>query len=118
MRRELGRLLAPFNINADEAQGAAVLPPTIAAASTRRWGAGFTDGDLRSWSRQDEQCISLEPWRVAICGDYISVGDEATGMHACAVEAAALSGLEAGERVGSWLRKYAACAEGNFLEQK
>jgi predicted NAD/FAD-dependent oxidoreductase len=55
---------------------------------------------------QDEECISLEPWRLAICGDYISHGTEGLGAHACSVEAAALSGLEAGERVGAWLQKY------------
>jgi hypothetical protein len=58
-------------------------------------GAGLTDGTLEGWSRIEEDSILLEPWKVAICGDFIRQYDSP-------VEAAAMSGLEAGERVGSW----------------
>jgi predicted NAD/FAD-dependent oxidoreductase len=40
--------------------------------------------------------VVLEPYRLAICGDFVRAA-------ACPVEAAALSGLEAGDRVAAVL---------------
>lgn len=63
------------------------------AAAAKRWGAAFADGscELR------EGAVGLEPWRVAIAGDYLQ-------RQPSPVEAAASSGLEAGERVASWFQ--------------
>eukprot|EP00928_Gymnodinium_smaydae_P039363 TRINITY_DN26906_c0_g1_i1.p1 TRINITY_DN26906_c0_g1~~TRINITY_DN26906_c0_g1_i1.p1 ORF type:complete len:448 (-),score=115.03 TRINITY_DN26906_c0_g1_i1:73-1416(-) len=48
-----------------------------------------------------EDCVGLEPWRLAICGDFVST-------QGSPIEAAALSGMSAGERVASWLGDAAA----------
>ena len=44
-----------------------------------------------------EACVSLEPWRMAIAGDFLS--EAHAGSPA---EAAALSGMDAAERVAAW----------------
>ena len=58
------------------------------------WGAGFPGTTLGI----DEPCVSLEPWRLAVCGDFLR-------PRPSPLEAAAESGLEAGERVAGWLRE-------------
>ena len=83
MSDEVRRLLAPF----------APLPPVRAAA--KRWGAGFASGTLGL----QEECVSLEPWRLAIAGDFVAA--RGAGARSPA-EAAALSGMEAAERVATW----------------
>ena len=40
----------------------------------------------------DDDCLSLEPWRLAVCGDFVGGGPTPA-------EAAAASGLAAGERI-------------------
>jgi predicted NAD/FAD-dependent oxidoreductase len=77
-------------------QGAA--PQAVPSRPAKRWRAAITEGDLRSWSRLDEDAIVLERFALAVCGDFVR-------RHACPVEAAALSGLDAGERVGAWLAR-------------
>ena len=86
MTGEVRRLLAPYF--GGEAES---VPPPLAAAA-KRWGAGFATGTLGL----SEECVSLEPWRLAICGDFIA---KDRGSPA---EAAALSGMSAAERVASW----------------
>ena len=84
---EVGRLWSPFF----GGEPHAVPRPT--AAHAKRWGAGFASGTLGL----QEDCVGLEPWRLAIAGEYL-------GSRSCGpAEAAAISGLEAGERVASWL---------------
>jgi len=61
--------------------------------SAVRWGSAFSSKTLGL----KEDSITLTPWRVAIGGDYIR---EDSG-HQTPFEAAALSGLEAGERVAA-----------------
>ena len=56
-----------------------------------RWRSAFTAKTLD----MQEDCVSLEPWRLAICGDFLR-------SHPSPIEAAAMSGMEAGERVASW----------------
>ena len=66
-------------------------PPRPLHAAAKRWGAGFAAGTLGL----KEDCVSLEPWRLAIAGDFLA-------DRASPVEAAALSGMEAGERIAKW----------------
>lgn len=82
---EMARLFAPF-FGGD---AAAVAPPTLAAA--KRWGAALPSGTLGL----EEDSVGLEPWRLAIAGDFVR-------SHPSPAEAAAHSGLDAGERVASW----------------
>ena len=42
--------------------------------------------------------IALEPWRLAICGDFVR-------DHPSPIEAAALSGLDAGESVAAFFAR-------------
>ena len=70
------------------AEGEAVRPVHAAA---KRWGAGFARGTLAL----NEPCVSLEPWRLAIAGDFLC-------ERPSPAEAAALSGMEAAERVAAW----------------
>lgn len=79
MAREVTRLLAPYGVR----------PPVRTTA--KRWGAGLPGKTLGV----DEECISLEPWRFAVCGDFLRV-------RSSPLEAAAESGLAAGERVATW----------------
>ena len=81
MSSEVSQLLKPF-----ASQGAQPLK-----AAAKRWGAGFAAGTLGL----AEPCVSLEPWKLAIAGDFVSEG-------ASPAEAAALSGMEAAERVATW----------------
>ena len=81
-------------ILSNEVQGlltaAAGAPPPLLAAVAKRWGAGFASGTLGL----SEECVSLEPWRLALAGDFLA-------ERASPAEAAALSGLEAGERIAA-----------------
>ncbi|CAJ1952931.1 unnamed protein product [Cylindrotheca closterium] len=60
-------------------------------ASAVRWGAAFSSPTLGL----KEDSIFLNPWRLAIAGDFVS------DAYPSPLEAAALSGLEAGERVAA-----------------
>lgn len=71
-------------------------------ASAVRWGAAFTSRTLGL----KEESIFLNPWRLAIAGDFIR------NAHPTPLEAAALSGLEAGERVATMFQ---AIGEGSEL---
>ena len=81
MSLEVGRLLAPF------CDG----PPAPLAAAAQCWRAGVGAGTLGL----QEDCVSLEHWRLAIAGDFLR-------EHSSPAQAAALSGMEAAERVASW----------------
>ena len=83
MTAEVTRLVSPYF-------GDGGVPRPVAAAA-KRWGAGVATGSLNL----REDAVSLEPWRVAIAGEWVR-------RHGSPAEAAALSGLEAGERVASW----------------
>lgn len=61
------------------------------SAVVQRWGAGFHSKTLGL----KEDCVSFEQWRIAVCGDFI-------GEHPTPIQAAILSGVEAGERVSTW----------------
>ena len=63
-------------------------------ASAVRWASALTSKTLGL----KEDSVALAPWRLAICGDFIREQD----AHETPFEAAALSGLEAGERVASF----------------
>lgn len=86
MSQELARLFAPYF--GDELGR---VPQPLAAAA-KRWGAGFAKGTCEL----KESAVTLEPWRLAVAGDYLQ-------DHASPIEAAAVSGLDAGERVASWM---------------
>ena len=103
----LAPILAPYFTTNDsnsgngssDSNGGSDAPPAIPeplSISARRWGGAFTTGDLQGWSRQDEDCICLEPWRIAIAGDFVRPQETP-------LEAAALSGLQAGERIAAML---------------
>ena len=87
MSAEVRKLLGPFCA----ASAGELAPPPLASAA-KRWGAGFAAGTLGL----EEESVGLEPWRLAICGDYICK------ERASPAEAAALSGMDAAERVASW----------------
>jgi len=74
------------------AGGGEVSMPAPLSTSTKLWRAGFVSKTLGL----KEEAVCLQPWRLAICGDFIR-------DHDSPLEAAVLSGLEAGERVASWL---------------
>ena len=78
------RLLCPHGAKLTSALGA------------KMWRAAFSAETLEGWSRGAEHAVVLEPYRLAICGDFVRAA-------ACPVEAAALSGLEAGDRVAAVL---------------
>jgi len=59
--------------------------------SAKRWGAGFSPQTLGL----KEDAVTLEQWRLAIAGDFLC-------DHATPIEAAVVSGVQAGERVSSW----------------
>ncbi|KAJ1453162.1 hypothetical protein M885DRAFT_524777 [Pelagophyceae sp. CCMP2097] len=82
---ELVRLLAQFGEK-----------PVLKFASTKTWSHAFSDGDVQGWSRSSEASVVLEPFRLGIAGDFIADA-------CCPVEAAALSGLEAGQRIAHLL---------------
>ena len=87
LSQEVDRLLRPF---CDEQL-------VVGQCVARRWSAAFPGSTLEGWSRQEEDAISLQPFGLAIAGDFVR-------RRGCSIEAAALSGLEAGERVAQWLR--------------
>ena len=97
---------APFDEEAAAAALAdevrALLRPHGATAATtadcKLWRAALTDGTLEDWSRNEEDAIFLEPFSLAIAGDFVR-------KRACPAEAAALSGLEAGQRLGDFLAR-------------
>ena len=80
---EVLRLLAPFSTT--------VVPTEV---SVKRWGAAFCAKSLDA----QHDSIALHPWRFTICGDYI----RSMGEHATPLEAAAISGLSAGEQTASY----------------
>ena len=85
MSREISVLLAPFF----GGQPSDVPPPRVATA--KRWSAALPDGTLGL----QEACVGLEPWRLAIAGDFLQ-------QHSSPAQAAMLSGLDAGERVADF----------------
>ena len=82
---EVGQLLAQYHGGST---------PEPLEVTVKRWGAAFCSQGLQL----KEDSILLAPWRLAICGDYIRNQSEYTTP----LEAAALSGLEAGERTASF----------------
>ena len=84
MGEEVRRLLGSF-----DGDGA----PRLVHAAAKRWGAGFRSATLE----QSQQSVALEPWQLVIAGDFVN------GGHGSPVEAAAASGLEAGERIAAML---------------
>ena len=61
MALEVQQLLAPYFTPAASAPA-----PLVSVA--KRWGAGFAAGTLGL----KEECVSLEPWRMAIAGDFVA----------------------------------------------
>lgn len=80
---EIARLLGSYHKDAS-------MPVDV---SCKRWSAAFCAKGLKL----KEASVSLAPWRLGICGDYIM----GLSDHTTPLEAAALSGLEAGERTAS-----------------
>eukprot|EP00550_Attheya_septentrionalis_P004229 CAMPEP_0198297800 /NCGR_PEP_ID=MMETSP1449-20131203/38327_1 /TAXON_ID=420275 /ORGANISM="Attheya septentrionalis, Strain CCMP2084" /LENGTH=430 /DNA_ID=CAMNT_0043998871 /DNA_START=35 /DNA_END=1327 /DNA_ORIENTATION=+ len=83
MSSEVKQLWAPYFDNSH-------VPDPIYAVA-KRWNAAFTPQTLNL----KEDSIALAPWRLALCGDYIS------NSYSTPFEAAALSGLDAGERAAA-----------------
>ena len=71
--------------------------PAVRPTGSRLLRAALTGGTLEEWSRIEEDSVSLEPWRLAICGDFVRA-------RSCPAEAAGLSGLEAGDCAGAWFQ--------------
>lgn len=90
MSMEIGRLFSSYFGN-----DVGAVPP-VSGASAKRWGAGLAVGSMEL----PDDAIGLGPWRLAIAGDYLRRGSGA--VRAGTAEAAALSGLDAGERVAQW----------------
>jgi predicted NAD/FAD-dependent oxidoreductase len=90
----------------DEGRGemGALAPLTPTTAWAKRWGAGFTGGPLEVTLEEivpgarplvlQQHCVSLERFGLAVCGDYIRHEGANSPL-----EAAALSGIEAAERL-------------------
>ena len=88
LSEEIARLLSPYLC------GEALQPVKVSA---KRWVAAFTSKSLRL----KEDSIALAPWRLTVCGDFV----RDMSAHATPLEAAALSGLEAGERTASFFQQ-------------
>jgi predicted NAD/FAD-dependent oxidoreductase len=88
LSREISQLLSPYH------EGEAIQPLKVTA---KQWGAAFTSRSLGL----KEDSVALAPWRLTVCGDYIRDISEYTTP----LEAAALSGLEAGERTASFFQQ-------------
>lgn len=86
LSQEVCKLLSPFHSE---------LKPLDVSA--KQWGAAFTSMSLGL----KEDSIALAPWRLAICGDFIRDMSE----YSSPLEAAALSGIEAGERTASFFQQ-------------
>ena len=82
---EIGQLLSSYHGGST---------PEPLEVSVKRWGAAFCSQGLQL----KEDSIFLAPWRLTVCGDFIRDKSECTTP----LEAAALSGLEAGERTASF----------------
>ena len=85
MTNEISQMLTTFYAKGGRS------PPVPLHAAAKRWGAGFAAGTLDL----NEECVGLEPWRLAIAGDFISGA-------ASPAESAALSGMDAAERISKW----------------
>jgi len=85
MERRLANLFAPFF------GGDALSVPAAARVTIELWREAFVTKSLGL----KEDCISLEPCRLAVCGDFLR-------DYPSPAEAAAVSGMEAGERLASW----------------
>mmetsp|Transcript_15852 Transcript_15852/g.18705 ORF Transcript_15852/g.18705 Transcript_15852/m.18705 type:complete len:439 (+) Transcript_15852:58-1374(+) len=93
MNRELSRLLSLY-FNKDEAA-----VPQPVSAHAKFWGRAFIDKGLVL----NEDCVGLEPWSVVVAGDFIRKMTSAVeDGPSSPFEAAALSGLDAGERMASF----------------
>lgn len=88
----LGLLLADETLRLLGPHGARM----ATAGAAKMWRAAFSAETLEGWSRGAQHAVVLEPYRLAICGDFVRAA-------ACPVEAAALSGMEAGDRVAALL---------------
>jgi hypothetical protein len=96
MARELDALMAPYfkeQAGAEGGGGGGGVPAPL-GLSAKHWSAGFT---CRSLGLKEDS-VALAPWRLAIGGDFV----RQLGAHATPFEAAALSGLEAGERAAAF----------------
>ncbi len=69
--------------------------PNPTTIHVKRWGAALCSKGLEL----QEDSITLSSWRLGICGDFI----RQSSAYPTPWEAAALSGLEAGERMSSFL---------------
>jgi len=85
----VSRSLAPFF------GGAASNVPTPLTATAKVWRAGFTTSSLIPPTVPGEAVIELEPWRMAVAGDFVRTAGSPG-------EAAAAAGLAAGESVARW----------------
>ena len=82
---ELANLVSPY-FGGDEAK-----VPAPTEVQVKRWGAALVGKGLEL----QEDSITLAGWRLGICGDFI----RQSNAYPTPWEAAALSGLEAGERM-------------------
>jgi predicted NAD/FAD-dependent oxidoreductase len=85
------RVLAPYFDNSISSV------PAPTSAYVKAWRAAFTTKSLIP-AEQGEDCISLAPWRMVVSGDFVSASNSP-------LEAAAISGLAAGERVAQWFQE-------------
>ena len=98
---EVTKLLTPYcgGHQDDDSNGSNASNATnkdiLRDVSVRRWGAAFSQTSLGA----HHDCVALQPWRLSICGDFIRAH---TQQHMSPSEAAALSGLEAGERTAAY----------------
>ena len=69
--------------------------PLPTSVYVKQWGAAICGKGLEL----EEDSITLSGWRLGMCGDYI----RKSSAYSTPWEAAALSGLEAGERMSSLL---------------
>ncbi len=63
----------------------------LQCSTLHKWENGVRDS-----LKLKEKTISIEPWQMAVCGDYI-------GERNPNVEVAAISGIEAADRVLGWM---------------
>ena len=95
MLAELSQVMYPDNASALKTPSFDIVESgfgrPLLCNALHKWESG-----TRSTLQLKENSISVEPWQMAVCGDFI-------GERNPSVEAAAISGLEAADRVLGWM---------------
>jgi hypothetical protein len=98
MTTHVQQLLQPYHTDNDSSTE--TVAPVFDNVSVKRWGAAFSSRTLGA----THAAVSLQPWRLTIAGDFIADTQAIVGTSTktTPLEAAALSGLAAGEQTAAF----------------